>query len=246
MPTPNAFNADPAPTTPDPNVTTPVVTEPVTPVLDSLVGEGKKFTSVEALAQGKTEADNFIIKLQEEQAELRVELDKRLSAQEALAEIQKKTETSNENTSQQSEADVSDLVRKTVLELSAEEQAKKNVFEADAVLAEKYGDKRGDVVKQKALELGVEVSFLEEAAAKSPSAFLGMIGESVPAKLPQANVSQGSVNTDALAQINTGVKEDTYQFFNELRRRDPKAYFKPETQNKMLKLAVSNPNFYNS
>lgn len=246
MPIPDAFNTDPAPKTPDPDVVATATGLPPTPILDSLVGEGKKFNSAEALAQGKTEADNFIVKLQEEQAELRVELDKRLNAQEALAEIQNKTNISNENTSQQSEADVSDLVRKTVLELSAEDKAKANVFKADAVLAEKYGDKRGDVVKQKALELGVDISFLEEAAAKSPSAFLGMIGESVPTKLPQANVSQGSVNTGALAQINTGAKEDTYQFFNELRRKDPKAYFKPETQNKMLKLAASNPNFYNS
>ena len=250
MTTPNtAFTpTDPAP------VVAPVAPAPVpapapapvvaSPVRDSLVGEGKKFTSDEEMAKGKVESDAFIIKLQNEQAELREELDKRLSAEETLARIQETSKTSNENTSQVSADNVTDLVKQTVQQMSEDETAKVNVMKADSILAAKYGDKRGEVVAAKAKELGVTLEFLEDTAAKSPSAFLGMMGETTPAQpTPNAAVN-GSVNTDAMSQVNAGPKDDSYASFETLRKENPKEYFKPETQNKMLRLAAANPDFY--
>lgn len=245
-----AFSTDPAATPPAPTNSEgspPGEQAPTPSAVGELVGEGKKFTSVEALAIGKMEADNFVDQLKREAKELREELDKRLTSEEALAKIQEQSKISAENTTQTSADEIADLVKRTVHDMSAADIAKANVLKADAILAEKYGDKRGEVVAAKAKELGVDVSFLEDAAAKSPSAFLGMIGLSSPASAPNTTASTaGSVNTDALAQINTGTKTDSYKHFEELRKTNPKEYFKPETQNKMLRLAAVDPDFYKS
>jgi len=61
--------------------------ESTTSVTDTLVGEGKKFASIEALAAGKAESDKFIEQLQGELKGLRTDLDKRLSQEEILEEI---------------------------------------------------------------------------------------------------------------------------------------------------------------
>ena len=252
---PNAFSDDPnaTNTNTDPNAEpaaapAPAPATPPTPTLvDELVGEGKKFDSVEALAKGKKEADEHIINLQREQKELREELDKRLSAEDTAARLQEKTKNSQENTTQASASEVSDLVKKTIQEMTDKERSEANINKADAVLAEKYGEKRAEIVKAKAVELGVTIEFLEQTAATSPNAFLGMIGESMPAPAPAAAATEGSVNTDALSQINTGAKADTYKSFEELRRANPKEYFKPETQNRMMKLAAEQgESFYTS
>src|SRR5688572_12541162 len=53
-------------------------------ILEQLVGEGKKFADAEALAKCKAESDAFIETLKREQAELRRELDTRLSLEDFL------------------------------------------------------------------------------------------------------------------------------------------------------------------
>jgi len=51
--------------------------EPTSPsVLGDLVGEGRKFNDVEALAKGKLEADRFIEQMKQENASLKADLEK--------------------------------------------------------------------------------------------------------------------------------------------------------------------------
>lgn len=207
------------------------------PIFNELVGEGKKYNSEESLAKSRVEADTFIIQLQKETKELREELDKRLSAEAALEKIQVESKISDEQTTQVSEDKVTDLVKQTMLEMTADETAKANINSVDALLEKKYGDKRGGIVAAKAKELGVDLKFLEATAGKSPSAFLGMIGEAVKQEATTITAPTGSVNTEALSAITKTNNTDTYSYFEELRRSDPRTYFKPETQNKMLRLA---------
>jgi hypothetical protein len=90
------------------------VSEPVTiedkNYLEDLVGEDKKFKSVEDLAKGKAESDAFIRKLQEENEGMRQELKTRISLQEFMdkQEQMRKNEPANsvpENTTSESSAE---------------------------------------------------------------------------------------------------------------------------------------------
>ena len=61
--------------------------ETQTSELADLVGEGKKFATVEDLAKGKQESDRFIEQLQGELSGLREDLGKRMTSEQVLEEI---------------------------------------------------------------------------------------------------------------------------------------------------------------
>ncbi len=65
--------------------------------VSKLVGEDKKFKSVEDLAKGKLEADQFIEKLLEEKRTLEEELKKRMTVEEILAQLNNKTSETPSN-----------------------------------------------------------------------------------------------------------------------------------------------------
>lgn len=229
--------------------TKPVENQEGTPsnsAFEILVGEGKKFSDPEALAKGKLEADTFVTQLQKENQELRDELTKRLTAEQMLDKIKEESKTSNENTTQMSEDAISNLVKSTVTQMTAEEKAAANVRKADAILAERYGDKRGEIVAKKAAEYGLTSEQLGQMAAHSPDAVIKLISDE-PAT-PSHRPTEGSINTEALNTANKQnvVKEDTYAYFEELRKKDPGAYFSPRVQNRMMKLAAEKgAAFYN-
>ena len=70
------------------NPVTPNGNAPATPVdLTELVGEGKRYATVEALAKGRLDADAFIEQLKRENAGLREDLSTRLTAEERAAAV---------------------------------------------------------------------------------------------------------------------------------------------------------------
>ena len=221
--------------------TNPPASTQTTGSVEELVGEGKKFATVEDLAKGKAEADIFIEQLKKEQAELRSDLDQRLSAQDLLEEIRKEREAqlsasnspAQENTTPSlGTDDIANLVKNTVKQLGVQETAEQNILAVDIKMKELFGDKAQEVMIQKAKENEVSVDFLKDAAAKSPKAFFNVLGLANQ-KPATPSMTQGTVDMSGTElRSNAG---NSWQDYEIMRRENPKLYWKPETQIRLLK-----------
>jgi len=167
-------------------------TQNQTSALDSLVGDGKKFASVEDLAAGKIKADTHITRLEDETKTLRTEL---TSAINELNTLKNKTsilerlnanqsdntdDNSSQTNNQQPEPKVVGLSEEDVVKVvenrELKQRAENNKREVDNVLTKVFGaDAKGFLV-QKAAELGISTDELVATAVRSPRAFFNMIG----------------------------------------------------------------------
>lgn len=212
--------------------------------LAELVGEGRKFKTVDDLARGKAESDRFISKLQQELDELRKEVEKQDYASELLAKLQEKnkaTDTStvintgkeNEkpNSSNLSESDVKALVTNLLTEQEKKNTASQNITKASQELSKRWGEKAGEVLKTKAQEIGMSVERLQEMAAESPTAFLKLVDatESAPSN---PNLPKSKVNTEQFSSSGT---ERDWTYYQNLRRESKRKYFSAEVQRQMFK-----------
>lgn len=176
-------------TTPDPNAPTPQ-TQTTSP-LEALVGPDKKFQSVEDLARGKLEADNYITKIVDENKQLRTVVtaqDRRLASLESKLSILDRLETPPNTGNpgvpvQQSQPQTPaapSLTEEDVLKLVEQRdvnaKAQANKVEVDQTLNKVLGANAAGFVLQKAAELGVTPAYLHNLALTSPKAFYATLG----------------------------------------------------------------------
>ena len=220
------------------------VTAPST--VGDLVGEGRKFNDVEALAKGKLEADKFIEQMKQENAALKADLEKqayRLGVNDHLAEKasastadlsdpnNNNSGTSNTANTQlgSSEANIESLVEQTLKRREQESSAKNNIAIVESELEKAYGTEASSAVKQKASELGLPMNELQGMAAKSPAAFMQLMGKSAPSISP---VVQGSIRTEGSTMQASSEKD--FGYYQRLRRENSSQYYKPSTQRAMM------------
>lgn len=232
----------------------------VSPVAD-LVGEGKKFKTVEDLAKSKLEADNFINTLQDENkaarerlAALEAELATRKTVEDQLKAIsttkvvpQPPATTVTEPAKGQVLTD-EDLTKRVKAITEAEQagrQARQNIEAVSTQMTKTYGseEKAREIVQNKARELGVSVQFLQDAAAKSPVAFFNLIGEKTTIQGP--TVTRSDVNPSSFTQLpigNANPAPDTYiGMRNTQGRLDVKKLMDPNYLRTTHEQALKNP-----
>tara|TARA_R110000796_G_scaffold10047_3_gene33710 strand:+ start:714 stop:1478 length:765 start_codon:yes stop_codon:yes gene_type:complete len=233
--------------TPDTQIQEPSTEQLTSPsVLGDLVGEGRKFNDVEALAKGKLEADRFIEQMKLENNQLKEDLNKQQfelgvsnqlkeTASASTAELSvpnnNDSGTSNTSTTQStsSETDIASLVEQTLKKRELEGVAKNNIAVVESELDKIYGTEAGNVVRQKASELGLPLAELEGMASKSPAAFMQLLGKPAPQMSPMV---QGSIRTEGTTM--QGSSDKNFGFYQNLRRTDPKAYYSTSTQRTMM------------
>jgi hypothetical protein len=206
-------------------------------ILGSLVGPGKKFASVEDLAKGKLQADLFIKKTTDENAQLRqvvADLSKETDTSAALKQLvehlmTKGTPAPGDKPPQSNGADTSNsrdnqlgLTRDDVVALLKQSErdkvAQANRTEANRKLHSMYGDKAPTVLANKARDLGLSVDNLKALAESSPKAFSAMLGldtnEAPPSASRPGAAGRGSVNSAAALRKdvhnNTGLRGTKY------------------------------------
>ena len=154
--------------------------------LVELVGEGKKFQTVEELAKGKLEADRFIEQLQSENKAVREQMAELESKKMKAATVSDLIDTVNKANSQaeaEGKPPISEEdLRKTVGEIMegrlAEQTKAENRARANkAVLDRVQGDVEAakSYIAEKAKELNISVDNLQTLSEESPSAFLKLI-----------------------------------------------------------------------
>jgi hypothetical protein len=149
--------------------------------LDALVGEGKKFDNVEALAKGKAESDEHIARIEQENAELKGKLG--TGTKEAtLAELIEAVKAqSKEGSEGETTMSTEDLVKTIKDELAADSEADTkaaNRATGNALVLEKT---EGNVeaarllVAERAAAVGMTPAALAGLSETSPQAFAKLI-----------------------------------------------------------------------
>lgn len=235
----------------------PSVREPVK--FDDLVGEGKKFRDPDALANGKQEADIFIERLKEELADTR----RQLQSQERLDEIKELLLRSNapSRTDNQTDPnpgvhepnaapfkpeDLKQLLEQTLSEREVKARQEANLETARKALVDAFGNGYVETLKIKAQELGMSQDKLHSLAAESPAALLRLVG--VEPNKPAPNNLFTPPSSQVRSSTSNPMDQDrTQKYYKELKARDPKEYWRAETQIKMEKDAQRlGPAFFNA
>jgi len=221
-----------------------IPTEENKSIVSDLVGEGKKYSSYQELEKAYTNADQFINRLKEEGVQLRGELDKRLNAEDMVEQIKREREelkaqaeaAQGNTTPQFDESKLTDLISSTLAQKETQKTVEANILNVDAKMKEMYGEKAKDVLHQKASENAVSVEFMMEVAAKSPTAFFNTLGISAKGQTTPSNTHSSGTNTQAMNTSNSSTEVGTWKYFEELRKSNPKEYYKPATQNQLFKM----------
>jgi hypothetical protein len=196
-------------TTPEPVVPPVVPAQPSAPALQipqelaDLVGEGKKYKSVEDALKSIVPAQSHIARLEQEAAARKADLEGRKTFEELLEEL--KSGTTKEPTSPNGVTQ--DILEQTIASVlsrkEAQSAAQANTSKVVQAFQAKFGDKAKaeEMYVKIAEESGMSVADLNTLAARSPAAVLKLagIGSTAPGVVTKPN---SSVNTEALTGVN--------------------------------------------
>jgi hypothetical protein len=184
--------------------TTPEVVEPPKPPvvpdhLKELIGEGKKYASVEKALESLPHKESHIEKIERENAEMRQKVQEAIAIEEVYRKL---VEPRNPDgvtppAAVVDEASLASLLDRKLSERDAEQKAKANVARVKEALVSKYGDKAEEVYKEKAKEFGVSAAFLNDIVRRSPKAAEELFGIK-PKDRAAGSTPPGSVNSSAL------------------------------------------------
>lgn len=224
----DVFNGNPV-TEPTP---APVTTQEQA-AIDLLVGEGKKYKTVEDLAKSRLEADEFIERLKRENAEMRGTLTEKEAEYERI--LKARQESTTTQPTQVKPDEIAGLVDERIKAVEAQRSAEQNLKAANDELVGKFGgdmDQAKKYLVAKAQELGVTVDYLKAQAMQSPTVFKHLVGG--PEAKPGTPAPATAVSTTSSAPT-SGIREGTWAFYEQLRKTNPSRYFSPEIQNKMFR-----------
>lgn len=171
--------------------------------LVELVGEGKKYKSVEDALKSVPHAQSHIQKLEEEAKMLKEELAKRKAAEELLEDMRNGFVQDN---GQQAKVELNpEIVEQTVASILAKKEAQSkaqtNVAKVVSSFEQEFGDKEKaqEMYLKVAEESGLSIQDLNRLAATSPEAVLRLAGLNKKLNQPAGKI-QSTVNSAALNQ----------------------------------------------
>lgn len=187
-------------------------TEPVTPTsvvppeIAELIGEGKKYKSVDDALKSVPHAQKHIQTLEEENARIKQELEKRRTAEELLDEIRSGITPPVAATPAATGFDPSQIegtLEALLAKKEAQKTASQNISTVVSKFTETFGDKqKGEEAFYKlAQDTGLSPEYLNRLAATSPQAVFKLAGMDAQ-KPPVAGKPTGTVNTQTLTQPN--------------------------------------------
>lgn len=183
--------------------------------LTELVGEGKKFSDVSALAKGKATSDAYIANLEREMAELRGELQTRATIEDVIDKMrtQRNEPEHNRNTNPDepdgkfNPEDINKLVEQHLAQATQAQREAANFDLVTQELQRTYGADYQRHLNQKLTELGLDKGVATNLARTQPKTFLKLFGEA-GGNTPAAPL-KGAVNTGAF-QPNGNVRGAKY------------------------------------
>ena len=189
-------------------------------IVDQLVGEGKKFATVEDLAKGKMESDAFISQLEGEaalKAEQLAALDQGKSKEATIAELIQTMKDSNkqgtEGNNQMSEEDLSKKIREIMQgESEATTKESNRAKGIKAVLDKVNGnvEAANSYVAERASQLHMSVEAITKLSEESPEAFHTLMETNVSTGTPSVVSIQGGTPPADTQLVIDGHKTKAY------------------------------------
>jgi hypothetical protein len=223
--------------------------------LEQLVGEGKKYKSVEDLAKAYANADTHIealkTDLQSTREFIAEKLDELANKREANPPVPPVETGGNQPAPvappKDDGEDLDTRIAKALELRDTQARLQKNADIVQDVLVERLGgvDKAAEAVINKARELGLQPGDMKELAAKSPKAFLTTMGIDPDVKPTSSSTPAPSSDVNAQRLRDTSVKPNSYEFYEQLRKSNPGLYWSVKTQQSLMNDAMNNPDFFN-
>jgi hypothetical protein len=219
--------------------------------LEALVGEGKKYRTVEDLAKSRVEADRFIEQLKMEKEATLKDLENykaRADQGATLKEIMEaiKGQTSNSGSDGESNnqnlnpEELRKLVGDVVNDYDSSKRRASNRTEANQKVVSMFD---GDTAKAKAhievraKELGMTTNDLGSLSETSPEAFARLVGITQPKQSSGGSpASIADKNTTALTDVPAGDRDQ--DFYRKLRKDNPKEFYSPKMQQELFRLGT--------
>lgn len=167
-----------------------------------LVGEGKKYATVEKALEALVHSQNHIATIEADNRAMREKVEKAVSAEDVYATVQEliKKERETHVPVSVDESAIAAMLDRKIAAQREKETTDANVAAVRKALRDKFGEKAEEAYRNRAVELGIGVEFMNGLAAKSPAAVLEYFGVKPNAASVPPRTS-GSLNTDALANI---------------------------------------------
>ena len=215
--------------------------------VEELVGEGKKFKSIEDLARGKYEADQYVEHMKQRMDELRQDYTKLYETHNAgpslketldqyMAEL-KQSHGTNQPSGQDDksvpldEAKLNELVKQHIAANKQLEAEENNARMVESKLRETYGDNYKSIVSQQISQQGMTADFFNQLARQHPNVLmktLGLDGQQ------NRETFQAPIGSSQRADPSARNKR-TESFYDKMRRERPMEYRNPKIQDQMFK-----------
>jgi len=160
---------------------TSVLATPTTPLvpteLQGIVGEGKKYSTVEAAYASIAPAQSHIATIEAENASLKQDLEGQRTARELIDEL--RSTKSNEETPSKVEVNqeqISNIVNQELTKIEFNKTKSQNTNTVAERFMKQYGTKGEEVYNRLAKESGLSVADLNIIASNSPTAVFKMAG----------------------------------------------------------------------
>lgn len=217
---------------------------------EDLVGEDKRYKSVDELARGRVEADRFIEQIKGENATLREEAAKAAIYKELLDKLGRTDDREAPRESQREpvvetpapilkDEDLAARIQEALNKERQNDRTQANITEVTNRLLTEFGSdaKASEYVANRARELGVTSDFLKAQAAQAPKAFFKTVGLDVVSSQVSAHVTSSDVNAEALRTANPGggPKAGSFAFYENMRKTNFDQWISPSVQNQMMK-----------
>lgn len=210
---------------------------------NDLVGDDKKYKDPDALAKAYANIERHARTLEAENAKARAELDtlqatNHSAPSEPPRQEPPKTGDNREpapSSPPRNEDDFRSQIKEEIRALNEQERGVNNIETTARKMIEVYGNESAanEAIRKRAKELDVSVDWLRDSAARSPSAFYASMGipsnggtdRSTPAPNNEVNFRGGSSD------------RKNFEYFDRIRKDDPKLYFSAATQREMMNQA---------
>lgn len=205
--------------------------------LEGLVGDGKKYASVDNAMKSIPSAQDHIGRLEQENSDLRANL---AQAEDLKSVVENNLNAPDSSVSAQApvtpgaNVDINTMIDDRMNARSAHDKASANIAVVDRAMKDKFGDKAQDVLASKASELGVAQQFLQDTAVQSPKAFLSLFGMSDQNNAAMAvTTTTSNISTEAMGNAHAPVNAGTEAYYDNMRRTNSSQYYSPRVQQQL-------------
>ena len=234
----------------DDQVTPAPSVDPDKDYLTELVGEGKKFKTVQDLARSKMESDLYIKTLTQTQDQLREDYLRERGENTArqrleelidrLSKVQRQPDIDTDDTQQDvnrtpaiKPEDIESLVSQKLTQHEAARKEEENLKMVQAKLKDRYGDNSGSYLNSQVQALGYTREEANQLARQRPEVFLKLFG--VTDQAQQDLFQAPPHSTRRIDSSTSGREKRSWSYYQQMRRDKPTLYYDPKTQVQMHK-----------